>query len=162
MTDHDEPVLAIRPAVAADLPALQRVYRAASLSNADDAPVLLARPEYLVFAGDGIATGRTLVALAGPPRSGRLVGFATLAAGPAGGPELEDLFVDPAWHRRGVARHLVRHIVNAARDAGGRRLWVTGNSHALAFYRAVGFVPSDQIPPALGTGIRMYLDLSPS
>ena len=153
---------AIRTAVAADLPALQQVYRAASLSNAGDAPLLLARPEYLVFTGDGIAAGRTLVALAGPPGSRRIVGFATLAASQGDGLELEDLFVDPGWRRRGVARHLVQQIGNAAREAGGRRLWVTGNPHALAFYLAVGFVQSDQVSTELGTGMRMYLELSRS
>src|SRR5262249_30679337 len=49
MNDGVESGLAIRTAVAADLPALQQVYRAASLSNAGDAPMLLARPEFLVF-----------------------------------------------------------------------------------------------------------------
>ena len=160
-----EPELTIRTAVAADLPALQQVYRAASLSNAGDAPLLLARPEYLVFTGEGIAAGRTLVALAGPPDSRRIVGFATLASlAPSNGDglELEDLFVDPDWRRRGVARHLVQQIGNAAREAGGRRLWVTGNPHALAFYLAVGFVQSDQVSTELGTGLRMSLELSRS
>ncbi|MFI6078005.1 GNAT family N-acetyltransferase [Actinoplanes sp. NPDC051343] len=153
---------AIRRAVAADLPALQRVYRAASLSNADDAPILLRRPEFLVFTGDGIADGRTLVALAGPPGDDRVVGFATSGTGQDTGPELEDLFVDPDWRRRGTARHLVRQIANAACDSGHRRLWVTGNPHASAFYLAVGFVPVGPVSTALGTGLRMYLSLNPS
>jgi GNAT superfamily N-acetyltransferase len=155
MTDRVEAEPVIRAAVAADLPALQQVYRAASLSNAGDAPILLARPEFLVFAGDGIAGGRTLVALAGPPHDGRVVGFATIADGS----ELEDLFVDPGWRRRGLARHLVRKIADVAREGGHRRLWVTGNPHALAFYLAAGFVPVDQISTELGTGLRMSLDL---
>ena len=160
MNDRVESGLAIRTAVAADLPALQQVYRAASLSNAGDASMLLARPEFLVFAGEGIAVGRTLVALAGPAGKGRVVGFATIAAGRNDGPELEDLFVDPDWRRRGVARCLVRRVVNTARDAGHRRLWVTGNPHALAFYLAVGFVQVDRVSTELGTGLRMSLDLS--
>jgi GNAT superfamily N-acetyltransferase len=159
MNDGVESGLVIRTAVAADLPALQRVYRAASLSNAGDAPMLLARPEFLVFTGDGIAAGRTLVAVAGPPGNDRVVGFATVAPGQDDGPELEDLFVDPDWRRRGIARHLVRQIVNTAHETGHRRLWVTGNPHALAFYLAVGFVQVDQISTALGTGLRMSLDL---
>jgi GNAT superfamily N-acetyltransferase len=158
MNDHAEPGLAIRTAVAADLPSLQQVYRAASLSNAGDALTLLARPEFLVFTGEGIAGGRTLVA--SPPGRDRVVGFATVAAGQDDGPELEDLFVDPDWRRRGIARHLVRQVVNTARDTGHRRLWVTGNPHALAFYLAVGFVQTDQVSTALGTGLRMSLDLS--
>jgi len=148
-----------RTAVAADLPALQRVYRAASLSNPGDAPMLLARPEFLVFAGEGIADGRTLVALDDPPEEDRLIGFATVATGPDDGAELEDLFVDPDRRRRGVARHLVRRVADAARAAGHRRLWVTGNPHALAFYRAVGFVDAGPIATELGPGLRMSLDL---
>lgn len=160
MNDRAGSEPAIRTAVEADLPALQRVYRAASLSNTDDAPMLLARPEFLVFTGDGIAAGRTLVALAGPPGESRVVGFATVAAAQDDGPELEDLFVDPDWHRRGVGRHLVRQVVHTARDNGHRRLWVIGNPQALAFYQAVGFVQVDQIATELGTGLRMSLDLS--
>jgi GNAT superfamily N-acetyltransferase len=151
MNDRGEPGLLIRVAVAADLAALQQVYRDASLSNAGDAPMLLARPEFLVFAGDGIADGRTLAALAG----GRVVGFATVTDGP----ELEDLFVDPGWRRRGVARDLVRRVVSDARESGHRRLWVTGNPHALAFYLAVGFVEVAEVSTELGTGLRMSLDL---
>jgi GNAT superfamily N-acetyltransferase len=160
MNDRVEPGLAIRTAVAADLPALQQVHRAASLSNAGDAPMLLARPEFLVFTGEGIAAGRTLVAVVSAPGKDRVVGFATVAAGQDDGPELEDLFVDPDWRRRGIAGHLVRQIVNTARDIGHRRLWVTGNPHALAFYLAVGFVQVDQVSTTLGTGLRMSLNLS--
>jgi GNAT superfamily N-acetyltransferase len=90
----------------------------------------------------------------------RVVGFATVAAGQDDGADLEDLFVDPDWRRRGIARHLVRQVVKTARDAGHRRLWVTGNPHALAFYLAVGFVQTDQVSTALGTGLCMSLDLS--
>lgn len=172
MIDRVEPGLAIRTALAADLPALQQVYRAASLSNSGDAPMLLARPEFLVFTGDGIAAGRTLVAVARPSGRDRVVGFATVAApddayrcseqrrAPGRLLELEDLFVDPDWRRRGVARRLVRQVVDAARDAGHRRLWVTGNVHALAFYLAVGFVYVEQVPTELGIGLRMSLDLT--
>jgi len=160
MNERGESGLAIRTAVAADLPALQQVYRAASLSNARDAPLLLARPEFLVFTGDGIAAGRTLVAVAGPSGNDRVVGFATVASGQDDGPELEDLFVHPAWRRRGIARQLVRRIVTTARESRHRRLWVTGNPHALAFYLAAGFVQVDQISTPLGTGLRMSIDLS--
>jgi GNAT superfamily N-acetyltransferase len=144
-----------RTAVAADLPALQRVYRAASLSNAGDAPILLSRPEFLVFAGDGIADGRTRVALAGD----RIVGFATVVTGEDGRLELEDLFVDPDWRRRGIARELVRELAGNARERGHARLWVTGNPHAEAFYRAAGFVEIERISTELGTGLRMALEL---
>jgi GNAT superfamily N-acetyltransferase len=159
MNDRNEPALAIRTAVAADLPALRRVYRAASLSNAGDAPKLLARPEFLTFAGDGVAAGRTRVAVAGPAAGGQVVGFATVVMG-GDGLELEDLFVDPGWRRRGIARRLVVDVATTARQAGHGHLWVIGNAHAAEFYRAVGFVQTGRVATELGTGLRMRLDLT--
>ena len=155
--DDGESGPTIRTAVAADLPALRQVYRAASLSNAGDAPILLARPEFLVFAGDGVPAGRTRVAVAGP--NSEIVGFATLATG-ADGPELEDLFVDPGWRRRGIAHGLVRDVAGTARGGGHRYLWVIGNPHALDFYLAVGFVQTGRVATELGAGLRMRLDLN--
>ncbi|WIM92623.1 GNAT family N-acetyltransferase [Actinoplanes oblitus] len=160
MSDRAVPGLTLRTAVPSDLPGLRHVYRTASLSNAGDAPMLLARPEFLHFAGDGVAAGRTVAALAGPPGEGRIVGFATVVAGPDGELELDDLFVDPGWQRRGIARRLVAWIAGTARAAGHRRLWVTGNPHALAFYRAAGFAEVGRIGTELGEGLRMSLDLT--
>ena len=54
--------------------------------------------------------------------------------------ELEDLFVDPGWMRRGIATALVASIADAVRARGGERLEVTANEHALGFYTAAGFV----------------------
>lgn len=144
----------IRTAVAADLPALQQVFRAASLSNPGDAPLLLARPEFLVFKGEGIAEGRTRVATTA---EGDLLGFVTVSADPRGGLELEDLFVDTAWRRRGIARQLVLDAIGAARRDGHRRLSVTGNPHALEFYLAVGFVEVGLATTELGGGLRLEL-----
>jgi GNAT superfamily N-acetyltransferase len=151
----------IRTAVDADLPELQRVFKAASLSNVNDAPLLLAHPEFLVFAGDGIADGRTRVAVAGPSGDDdRVLGFATVRANEDGSPDLEDLFVDPACRRQGIARGLVLDAVGAARGAGHRRLTVIGNPHALAFYLAVGFVEIGGVETELGSGLHMQLDLA--
>ncbi|MFK5634350.1 MULTISPECIES: GNAT family N-acetyltransferase [unclassified Ornithinimicrobium] len=148
----------IRTAVAADLPALQRVFRAAALSNAGDVPLLRAHPEFLVFAGDGIAEGRTRAATTGSGGD-RLLGFATVAAGTSGGLELEDLFVDPPWRRRGIARALVLDAVETARQGGHQQLSVWGNPHALGFYRAAGFVEVSQVAVEVDRGLRLRLDL---
>jgi ribosomal protein S18 acetylase RimI-like enzyme len=151
----------VRTAVDADLPELQRVFRAASLSNPDDVAGLLAHPEYLVFTGDGIRDGRTRVAV---PRStaAPVLGFATVTTGPDGDPDLEDLFVDPSHRRRGIARRLVLDAVRTARAAGHRRLTVTGNGHALAFYRSVGFVVAGRAETPLGAASVLRLDLAPN
>ena len=154
----DRPI--IRSAVEADLPELQRVFRAAALSNAGDAPALLARPEYLVFTGDGIAEGRTRVAIAVVDGLDSLAGFATLTRSPDGQPDLEDLFVDPRCRRQGIARRLIHDAACIARRAGHRTITVTGNQHALAFYRAVGFVEIGQAKTELGPAPRLRLELT--
>jgi GNAT superfamily N-acetyltransferase len=71
---------------------------------------------------------------------GSLVGFAPwLETG--GVFELEDLFVDPGWRRRGIAAALVDGIAQILRARGVQRLEVTANPHALGFYRAAGSAP---------------------
>lgn len=159
MTDHAGPATTIRTAVPADLPELQRVFRAASLSNPGDAPLLSAHPEFLHFIGEGVAEGRSRVAQGGPAGAGGILGFATVAEGDDGDGELEDLFVDPRWHRRGVAQRLILDAAASLRESGRHRLWVVGNPQALGFYRAVGFRGGDSVATELGAGIRLHLDV---
>ena len=150
--------IVVRTAVTGDLPGLRRVYRAASLSNAGDRAPLLARPEFLDFGGDAVAAGATR--LAEPASGDRIVlGFATVTVRDGAEPELDDLFVDPAWRRRGVARRLVEDAATGLRASGHRRLWVTGNPHARGFYAAAGFVGSEEVRTELGPGLRLHLDL---
>jgi GNAT superfamily N-acetyltransferase len=126
----------IRLGTLADLPACASVYRRASLSNAGDRANLLAHPEYLILGPEGLAEGRMYVA----EEDGSVAGFATWAAQAGGTIELEDLFVDPDWRRRGIATALVSHIVDVLRARGVRCLEVTANPHAEGFYSAAGFV----------------------
>ena len=142
----------IRLGVPADLPAASDVYRSASLSNAGDRDNLLAHPEYLVLGPEGLAEGRTYVA----EEEGSLVGFATWIE--AGGVfELEDLFVDPGWRRRGIAAALVGRIAQVLRARGVQRLEVTANPHAMGFYRAAGFVDCGTADTIFGTAPRIVL-----
>ena len=141
----------IRLGVPADLPAASDVYRRASLSNAGDSDNLLAHPDYLVLGPEGLAEGRTYVAM----EEGALVGFATWSQG-GGNYELEDLFVDPGW-RRGIAAALVDRIAQVLRARGVERLEVTANPHALEFYRAAGFTGCGTADTIFGAAPRMVL-----
>jgi GNAT superfamily N-acetyltransferase len=147
----------LRLGTPADLPAASRVYRSASLHNEGDRDNLLAHPEYLVLGPEGLAEGRTYVA----ELDGRLVGFATWAQidGQDGTRELEDLFTDPAYMRRGVARALVRHVTGVLRARGVKRLEVSANPHALAFYHAAGFTETGVAETAFYPGLRMVLEI---
>ena len=145
----------IRLGTAADLAAASGVYRRASLSNTGDRDNLLAHPEYLILGPEGLAEGRTHVA----EEDGSVVGFATWAEA-AGTIELEDLFVDPDYRRRGIASELVRRIAEVLRARGVQRLEVTANPHAMEFYRSAGFTDYGTADTEFGAAPRMVLMLS--
>jgi GNAT superfamily N-acetyltransferase len=145
----------IRLGTPADLPAAASVYRRASLSNPGDRDNLLAHPEYLILGPEGLAEGRTYVAEEG----GSMAGFATWAED-GGTVELEDLFVDPGYMRRGIATALVGRVAEVLRARGVRRLEVTANPDALGFYRAAGFTDCGVAETDFGAAPRMVLEIS--
>ena len=147
-------VAMIRLGAPADLSAATEVYRRASLSNAGDRDNLLAHPEHLILGPEGLAEGRTYVA----EEDGSVVGFATWAQAD-GAIELEDLFVDPGWRRRGIATALVSHIVGVLRAQGVEWLEVTANPHAREFYRSAGFTDCGVAETDFGTAPRMRLEI---
>ncbi|RYZ05147.1 MAG: GNAT family N-acetyltransferase [Myxococcales bacterium] len=81
--------------------------------------------------------------------SGELVGYAQVREGPApacvtgeAALELWRLYVERAWHGRGVAQELMSCIEREARQRGARTLWLgvwERNERAKAFYRKWGF-----------------------
>jgi ribosomal protein S18 acetylase RimI-like enzyme len=145
----------IRLGTSADLAAATSVYGRASLSNAADRDNLLAHPEYLILGREGLAEGRTYVA----EEDGAVVGFATWAE-TDGTTELEDLFVDPGYMRRGIATALVKHIAGILRARGVERLEVTANPDALGFYRTAGFTDCGLAQTQFGVAPRMVLSIS--
>lgn len=145
-------VVEIHTAVEADLPRLQEVFRDSSWSNEGDRVVLTEHPEFLELSPDAVREGRTRVASI----DGLIVGFASSAHAP-GRLELEDLFVDPVFMRRGVGRALVRDIAEQATQLGLAHVEVDANDHAAAFFEGVGFVPLERVAVTNGTALRMTL-----
>jgi GNAT superfamily N-acetyltransferase len=148
------PTVTIRDAEPGDLPALRRVFRDSSLSNAGDRAALLAHPEALELSDRAVREGRTRVATAGD----EVIGFASVADADDG-MELEDLFVAPDRMRQGVGRRLVDDVVRIGRDRAVGRVVVTANPHARAFYESVGFLPDGETTTPFGPGLRMHLDI---
>jgi GNAT superfamily N-acetyltransferase len=71
--------------------------------------------------------------------------FSTFLAVP--GMYLEDIFVVPAWRRRGLGRQLLVHLGKIAVERGyGRVEWsvLDWNEPAIGFYRALGARPMDE------------------
>jgi N-acetylglutamate synthase-like GNAT family acetyltransferase len=149
-------IVLIRAACARDLPALRDLFRRSSLSNECDRDLLLARPEVLELTDEGITEGRTQVAVGSEDE---ILGFITTRSLDACALEIEDLFVDPDWMRTGVASRLVEDLLATANRNGVRRIEVTANRHASAFYRQVGFVQGHDTETRLGGAPRMYLTL---
>lgn len=145
----------IRTALAEDIAALGEVFRRSALANDGDRATLLANPETL---DPNLATPvreeRTRSAIIDEG----IVGFATvLRTGDAF--ELEDLFVDPRWMRRGIGLALVRDAAATARAQGVSRIEVTANPHAMAFYEHAGFVADGTTETQFGPALRMRLDV---
>ena len=144
----------IRPAEPADLGAVRDVFRRSSLSNRADRANLLAHPEVLDLSDQAIRDGRTRVAVV----EDHVIGFVTTA--PSGdGLDLEDLFVDPDWMRRGIGRALVSDAAAMARDRGVTRIEVTANDDALDFYEILGFVRDGTVSTPFGSAPHMHLDV---
>jgi GNAT superfamily N-acetyltransferase len=143
----------IRDANLDDLVALKDVYRRASLSNEGDRANLLAHPEALEYSDEWVRRRCTRVVI----RDDRIVGFAT-AFDRDGELEVEDLFVDPDWMRRGFGLALIDDIASRARRDGVARIMVTANPHALAFYEAAGFVVDGPATVPWGSAFRMHRD----
>ena len=136
--------LLIRDSTAADLSALKEIFRRAALTNEGDREWISAHPEQFRIDETNVIEGRTRVAVV----EGRIVGFATLV-----GNELEDLFTDPDWMRRGIATALVRDAATTVDRIDG-----TANMHAQAFYEAAGFVDDGLAQTPGGPAHRMHLD----
>jgi ribosomal protein S18 acetylase RimI-like enzyme len=124
------------------------------LATSDDAAALTRLLE--AFNGPPLSeeqTRRRLLAIQGVETvflaevKGEAVGFASLRlvpflSGDAPRAELTELYVDPAYRRRGIGRELVQQVEALAMEHGAAELvLLTGlqNQEAQAFYRKLGY-----------------------
>ena len=100
---------------------------------------------------DQLAQYRMTIAVA--IRAGQACGFITTAVMPASlmlgtAWSIRDLYVAPQCRRSGIARALLRHVVDHARAAGAYRVSLqteAGNIPALRLYAAAGFQAVDDL-----------------
>lgn len=103
----------------------------------DDAFLEACRDQLVISATD--MTARRII-VAQDEQSGELLGVASLE-GEAPDGTLGLLFVEPHAIGRGIGRTLYAHVLDAARDAGFKRLTIDSDPHAVDFYRALGARP---------------------
>ncbi len=51
------------------------------------------------------------------------------------------MFVDGSYHRRGIGSRLIRHVLN---EYKGETVTLNSSPYGLPFYKAVGFVPTEE------------------
>ena len=146
----------IRDAYTSEVDVLEDVQRRASLVWEEYRDELLAHPEVIDVPLHDIEAGNVRVASG----SLRVLGFALLIPGRgAGSAELDGLFVDPAFMRRGIGRALVNDAHALARSRGCQRIEVTANPRALEFYVKMGFVDDGIERTRVGPGLRMHVEV---
>lgn len=133
---------------------LQELQRRSALVYADTRAALLADPA-LIHLPDWHVE-HSLVA----ERGGTTVGFAVVLPRNGGEAELDGLFVEPGHWRGGVGAALVAAAAEASRDMGAANLHVVASLHALAFYRASGFIDGALIDMSLSEALEMHLPLA--
>ena len=153
----DATFVEIRNAETSEVDVLEDLLRRASFVWEEYRDDLLAHPEVIDVPLHDIVAGNVRVATG----SLRVLGFASLISGrttDAG--ELDGLFVDPAFMRRGIGRALVEDALALGRERGCRRIEVTANPRAVEFYVKVGFIDDGVVPTQFGPGLRMHVDVS--
>src|SRR5690242_8397917 len=94
--------IVIRTATVAEQKALEALQWRASLTNDGDRDSLLANPDAISIPLEQLVAGRVFVA----ELAGITVGFSAIEPRSDGDAELDALFVEPAFRRRGIARLL--------------------------------------------------------
>ncbi|HND51402.1 MAG TPA: GNAT family N-acetyltransferase, partial [Pirellulaceae bacterium] len=109
--------ITVRVASPSDLTCLHRLQVRASLANAGDRDYLLTNLDVIQVNRQILESGRTFVAQCELKRGDcQVLGFAELEAPVASEVELEGIFVEPSWWRRGVGAALARHCQCFARQ----------------------------------------------
>jgi len=120
-------LLVIRDAVLSERSRLRELHEKSSSVWSEDRVMLAAHPEVLGVPSEAIQEGRVRVA----ETEGKIIGFSVLGFSGCES-ELDGLFVDPAFMRRGVGRRLLADAVQIAADAGIQTMrGDSGRAHTL-------------------------------
>jgi GNAT superfamily N-acetyltransferase len=135
----------IRKARPDERSALIELMRRASLVWADTRADLLASPEVIDIPAAQIEAGQVIVAEDGP-----LLGFSAILPRSDGDIELDGMFTEPDYFRKGIGSALVQAVMKESRSLGARAIHVVANRNVLGFYEAVGFRSVGEIATPLG------------
>lgn len=155
MTTTITTCLTIRSADPGEATALEGLQRRSSTVGEGGSGALSPRPDAIAIDRSAIADGRVRVV---HTTGGVVIGFSVVERTTDGACELDGLFVEPAWMRRGVARLLVADAIARSRERGARRFDVVADPRAAAAYARLGFRGGDgNVVTRCGPVGRMHL-----
>jgi GNAT superfamily N-acetyltransferase len=148
-TPADAPILAqhrvamfrdigtIHPASEADLLAASIAYFASALVSGEYVGWVAQEPDdpHVVVAGAGVQL-RSLLPRPEPSGKGLLLGAEGLVL---------NVYVEPRWRRRGLARRLMQEILEWAPTAGVARLVLHASKEGRPLYEALGFMATNEM-----------------
>jgi GNAT superfamily N-acetyltransferase len=147
----------IRDGEPADVAQLEGLQLRASLVWEEYREQLTAHPGAVAVPSDAVSEGRVRVALCAT----KIAGFSLVMPLLGSLCELDGLFVDPPFMRRGVGRALLADVVTRARTKSATRLVLVANPHVVGFYEAAGFSKVGVTRTQFGAAPRMELVLPP-
>lgn len=132
-----DPTIDIRRGVPSDRQALNAVMRDASLAveSGEVLRLLLAEPQHLEVDISLLECGQIFVATV----EGELVGFASYLVGGSHDAELDGMFVQPEFWRRGLGKLIFEAVERELTSRGATGIRVVAGMSAVDFYKAVGF-----------------------
>jgi N-acetylglutamate synthase-like GNAT family acetyltransferase len=179
VTKTDIETLTIRPAVSADIPALQDLIRASvlELQAADYTSEQRERALELVFGVDtqlvqdrtyfvaqAMAGTKVITACGGWSKRKTLYGSDHCAGREDAlldptrdAAKIRAFFVHPAWARRGIGSRILEVCETAAWAAGFRRLEMGATLTGVPLYRARGYVEREHREVPLGPGLSLAI-----
>jgi GNAT superfamily N-acetyltransferase len=136
--------------------ALEDLQRRASLVYEETRAQLLAFPEAIELPAIQLSEHRVRVA----ETAQEVIGFAVLLPKDTRALELDGLFVEPKYWRKGVGRALIHDAIGLARLANAPAIDVIANPKAEAFYLQAGFAVYGACETRFGPAILMRLELA--
>ena len=157
-----QPSFDVRQADASDIPLLAR-HRAAMfrdmgrLASASEAPLIRATADYLSEAlprGEYLAWVAQTTSSPPEPIGGAGVQLRPILPRPRSsgdgielGPEaiVLNVYVEPAWRRRGVGERLMQSVLTALAERNVRRIVLHASQDGRRLYELLGFVPTNEM-----------------
>jgi len=143
--------LSLRFGQPAEREQLEQLQRRASLMHDAYRDALLANPDLIALPRWQLEENRVRVA----ERGGRTLGFAAVLPRDRQTCDLDALFVEPDYWKRGIGRALMEDAFVLARAGGAEAMEVLANPYADGFYARLGFVWIGTVTTPLGIGGKM-------